>query len=77
LQEGEAAESRSDYSNALVWYKRAASLGSPDAAFDVGWLYQDGLGVPADPTQTLQWYHRADAGHAMATAAAEGSSWSV
>jgi hypothetical protein len=67
LQEGEAAESRSDYGTALVWYKRAASLGSSDAAFDIGWLYQKGLGLAADPAQALQWYRRAaEAGHVMA-----------
>jgi hypothetical protein len=67
LQEGEAAESRSDYGTALVWYKRAASLGSSDAAFDIGWFYQNGLGLAADPALAFQWYRRAaEAGHVMA-----------
>lgn len=67
VQEGEAAESRNDFATAFAWYNRAASLGSRDAAFDLGWLYQKGLGRPPDSTQAAQWYRRAaEAGHAMA-----------
>jgi tetratricopeptide (TPR) repeat protein len=65
--EGEAAESRGDYSTALVWYRRGADIGDPQAQFDVAWTYQNGLGVPADPAQAVQWYRRAaENGHAMA-----------
>jgi TPR repeat protein/uncharacterized caspase-like protein len=67
LQEGQAAEGRGDYTLALAWYRRAADLGSADAACDLGWLYQNGLGVPADLQQAAAWYRRAaQAGHVMA-----------
>jgi TPR repeat protein len=65
--EGEAAESRGDYATALVWYRRGADRGDPQAQFDIAWTYQNGLGVPADPAQAVQWYRRAaENGHAMA-----------
>jgi len=66
-QEGEAAENRKDYGVALQWYRRAADAGSTAAQCNLGWLYQNGLGVPQDDAQALGWYRRAaEAGHAMA-----------
>ena len=67
LQEGQLAEARRDYGMALAWYRRGAEAGSADAAFDLGWLYQNGLGVPAEPEQASRWYRRAaEVGHVMA-----------
>ena len=65
--EGEAAEGRGDYGTALIWYRRGADLGDPQAEFDIAWVYQNGLGVPANPAQAVLWYRRAaERGHPMA-----------
>jgi Caspase domain/Sel1 repeat len=65
--EGEAAEGRGDYGTALIWYRRGADLGDPQAEFDLAWAYQNGLGVSANPAPAIQWYRRAaEQGHPMA-----------
>jgi len=48
-----------DYVNASVWYRRAAELGHAAAQNDLGWLYQNGWGVPRDAGQALYWYRQA------------------
>src|SRR5437016_2610621 len=48
-----------DYVNASVWYRRAAELGHASAQNDLGWLYQNGWGVPRDAGQALYWYRQA------------------
>ena len=48
-----------DYSEALVWFKKAAEVGkAPDsysAAYYIGEIYQKGLGVPADQEEAITW----------------------
>ncbi len=45
------------------WMLRAAELGSPQAAFNVGVMYESGFVVERDSTKAAQWYRRAaDAG---------------
>lgn len=48
-----------DYVNAAVWYRRAADLGHAGAQNDLGWLYQNGWGVPRDNAQAVYWYRLA------------------
>jgi TPR repeat protein len=48
-----------DYASAAVWYRRAAELGHARAQNDLGWLYQNGWGVPRDNAQALHWYRLA------------------
>ena len=38
-----------DYTEALRWYRKAADQGVPAAQYDVGLIYDNGLGVPRDP----------------------------
>ena len=45
------------------WMLRAAELGSPQAAFDVGVMYESGFVVERSASRAAQWYRRAaDAG---------------
>jgi localization factor PodJL len=45
------------------WMLRAAELGSPQAAFDVGVMYESGFVVERNAARAAQWYRRAaDAG---------------
>lgn len=48
-----------DYDQAVIWYKRAAMNGSPEAKFSIGVLYEQGLGVPADFAMAFKWYKSA------------------
>jgi hypothetical protein len=48
-----------DYEQALVWLRRAADKGSLDAMVSLAWMYDQGLGVPADPAASVEWYRRA------------------
>lgn len=41
------------------WMLRAAELGSSDAAFDVGVMYENGFVVERDSSRAAQWYRRA------------------
>jgi uncharacterized protein len=38
-----------DYSQAAMWYQKAAATGYPRAQFHLGSLYFEGRGVAADP----------------------------
>ena len=40
----------------LAFLERAAAEGAPDAQFELGKLYEQGLGVPADPVRALALY---------------------
>jgi TPR repeat protein len=56
-----------DYANAAIWFRRAAELGHPKAQNDLGWLLQNGWGVPRDDAQAADWYRRsATQGYAFA-----------
>jgi TPR repeat protein len=47
-----------DYVNAAIWYRRAADMGHAAAQNDLGWLYQNGWGVPRDLGQAVYWYRQ-------------------
>lgn len=56
-----------DYTEAAVWYRKAANLSNATAQYNLGQMYYDGLGVPQDYTQATQWYRKAaDQGFAQA-----------
>lgn len=45
------------------WFRKAAAQGIPQAEFELGWAFENGLGVPRDPITAARWYKRAiDAG---------------
>jgi TPR repeat protein len=48
-----------DYTSAATWFRKAADLGHAKAQNDLGWLYQNGWGVPRDNAQAVHWYRLA------------------
>ena len=56
-----------DYGLALRLYRLAAEQGDADAQNNLGGMYAEGLGVPADPVEAYMWFElAAEQGHAMA-----------
>ncbi len=65
--DGVAAFTRDDYQTALSEWRPLAESGQADAQFNLGVLYDEGLGVKQDQAQAVQWYRRAaEQGHAQA-----------
>ena len=51
----------SDARNAVALFRQAAQRGDPmaqDAQYDLGYCYENGIGVPSDKTQAYGWYLR-------------------
>jgi len=48
-----------DYALAQVWFKKAADKGNNRAKINLGYMYEEGLGVPVDKTQALNLYREA------------------
>ncbi len=64
---GMAAFARDDYQAALLEWRPLAEKGQAEAQFNLGALYDQGLGVQQDYTQAAVWYQRAAAqGHIQA-----------
>ena len=58
---------KQDYKLALKWYRKADSLGNVEALNNLGYLYDEGLGVRRDRTKARDFYTRAaEAGNAGA-----------
>lgn len=51
-----------DYKKALYWWNDAASAGSPHAQERLGFMYDEGIGGPAEPEKAIFWYEKAVAG---------------
>jgi len=67
LQRGSASFAQRDFTEALRWFRIAASQGHAAARFNVGVIYDNGLGVPRDFVEAARWYHlAADQGYAAA-----------
>jgi hypothetical protein len=45
----------------MNWFRKSADRGHIDAAFAVGWLYENGLGVTEDKANAIEWYRQANA----------------
>lgn len=45
-----------DYTKALYWLQKAAAEGDGNACFDLGQMYEKGLGVPQDIDKAKGWY---------------------
>ena len=59
-----------DYQQAIYWYRKAADQGYADAQDQVGWFYENGLGVNRDIDEARVWYQKAaDQGNATAQTA--------
>lgn len=48
-----------DYAGAAYWYRQASDHGEAQAAYELAVLYHDGLGVPADGSQSFQLLQKA------------------
>jgi hypothetical protein len=45
-----------DYAQGMALFQKAAAQNNAEAESDIGWLYEDGLGVPKDAAQSFQWF---------------------
>ena len=57
-----------EMSVAIGWYKRAAELGHPEAQYNLGIAYIEGIGVPYDPQQAASYFDNAAKGDIMEAA---------
>ena len=48
-----------DYTQAAVWYRKAAEQGDAGAQYNLGVLYDGGLGLPQEHAQAAVWYRKA------------------
>lgn len=53
------AGSQPDYNQALACYQKAFLRRCPYAAYRLGWLYNEGLGVERDPQKAWEYYQQA------------------
>jgi hypothetical protein len=61
------AQSPGDLAAAVDWYHRAATNGNRRAQVNLGYLYEQGIGVNADPDEAARWYRLAVGANAGAT----------
>ena len=67
FQKGSDAAQRGDYAVALEEWKPLAELGDADAQYNLGVMYEDGLGVSQDHKAAIKWFSlAANQGHAGA-----------
>ncbi len=59
--DGLAAYDRGDYATALRLWRPYAARGDVEAQYNLGALYDQGLGVPQDDAQAVKWYRLAAA----------------
>jgi len=50
---------RNKYTEAALWYHRAANMGIATAAYNLGTLYYNGQGFPQDYAQARHWFEEA------------------
>ena len=69
FEAGVAAARAGDYERARREWQPLAAGGHRDAQFNLGLIYENGLGVPADRAAAARWYrHAAEQGDRMAQA---------
>lgn len=59
FQKGAEAVRTGEYDQAAKWFRQAASQEDPDAKYNLGVLYEQGLGVEADMDKAVGWYQEA------------------
>ena len=59
LEDGKTAAQRGDSATALRLWMPLAEQGVVAAQFNLGFMYDNGLGVPPDYAQAMQWYRQA------------------
>ncbi|KAF9277137.1 hypothetical protein BGZ88_001346 [Linnemannia elongata] len=66
LSNGEGG-TKSDFSTAMRWYRRAAKEDDPQGQYNVAKMYEYGFGVPQDISLAMHWYLKAESkGHILA-----------
>jgi len=50
---------KQDYSQAYIWFRKAAEQGNANAQYCLGTLYSDGEGVDRDEVEAAAWLHKA------------------
>ena len=56
-----------DYISALKEWRPLAAKGHADAQYNIGFLYEEGRGVPLDTVESAKWYRKAaELGHTQA-----------
>ncbi len=67
LNEGYDAYERGDYSAAFRAWRPLAEAGNPESQYNLGYMYDNGEGLPVDDIQAAHWYRRAaEQGHVTA-----------
>ncbi len=67
FEDAGSAHVRGDYASEFKLLAPLAAAGNPDAQYNLGVLYNKGLGVPKNYTAALQWYRKAvSQGNALA-----------
>jgi TPR repeat protein len=56
FQKGLKAFNNEDYATALTEWMPMAEDGDLNAMFNIGLMYDEGLGVPVDKARALEWY---------------------
>jgi TPR repeat protein len=59
INDGNAAFKRGDYDVALREWRALAEQGDAMAQLNLGYMYDNGYGVPQDYQEAIKWYHRA------------------
>ena len=67
FQKGLAAANRGDYASALREWQPLATKGHANAQYKLGFMHEEGRGVPLDFIKAAKWYRKAaEQGHAVA-----------
>jgi TPR repeat protein len=67
FEQGMAAADIGDYATALQEWRPLAAKGHASAQYNIGFLYEEGRGVPLDPVAAAKWYRKAaERGHGAA-----------
>lgn len=59
FQQGHACHQNRDYPEAVKWYRKAAEQGNARAQLDLGFAYENGLGVERNYVEAVRWFRKA------------------
>ena len=59
FEDGYAAFESGDYAQAMKWFRLGADQGDAFAQYNLGFMYQEGQGVPQDYAEAVKWYRLA------------------
>ena len=59
FHKGMAAAELGDYATALNEWRPLAAKGHVSAQYNLGFIYEEGRGVPLDPIEATKWYRKA------------------